>query len=88
MKIAYLVMGYVHRAGDELRRARRNAGLTQEQLAAKADISREYVSQLERDRQSPTVDTLLRVCRILGVSPSQIIESIEKETQSGRIRSR
>ena len=74
--------------GDELRRARRNAGLTQEQLAAKADISREYVSQLERDRQSPTVDMLLRICRILGASPSKIIESIENKTQSGRRLSR
>ena len=63
--------------GDELRRARRSAGLTQEQLAAKADISREYVSQLERDRQSPTVDMLLRVCRIIGVSASQIIANVE-----------
>ena len=65
--------------GDELRRARRSAGLTQEQLAAKADISREYVSQLERDRQSPTVDMLLRICRILETSAARIIASVEKD---------
>ena len=65
--------------GDELRHARRSAGMTQEQLAAKARISREYVSQLERDRQSPTVDMLLRICRILGTSAAQIIASVEKK---------
>lgn len=68
--------------GDELRRARRAAGLTQEQLAAKARISREYVSQLERDRQSPTVDMLLRICQILGTSASQIIASVENQPSS------
>ena len=54
------------------------AGLTQEQVAARARISREYVSQLERDRQSPTVAMLLRVCQILGRRASTIIAKIEK----------
>lgn len=66
--------------GEELRRARNKAGLTQEQVAAKARISREYVSQLERNRQSPTVDMLLRVCRILGVPAARIIERVEAAT--------
>lgn len=70
--------------GDELRNARRKAGLTQEQVAARARISREYVSQLERDRQSPTVDMLLRVCRILGTSASAIIAKVEKAQEGGR----
>lgn len=65
--------------GDELKKARLKAGLTQEQVAARARISREYVSQLERNRQSPTVDMLLRVCRILGTSASRIIATVEKE---------
>jgi transcriptional regulator with XRE-family HTH domain len=39
--------------GDELKKARQMAGLTQEQVAARARISREYVSQLERNRQFP-----------------------------------
>lgn len=70
--------------GDELRNARRKAGLTQEQVAARARISREYVSQLERDRQSPTVDMLLRVCRILGTSASSIIAKVEKTHSDDR----
>ncbi|MBK8270666.1 MAG: helix-turn-helix transcriptional regulator [Planctomycetes bacterium] len=66
--------------GDELRKARSEAGLTQEQVAARDRLSREYVSQLERNRQSPTVDKLLRVCRILGVSAARIIEKVEVAT--------
>jgi len=64
--------------GDELKKARLKAELTQEQVAARARISREYVSQMERNRQSPTVVMLLRVCRILGTPASQIIARVER----------
>lgn len=70
--------------GDELRKARLKAGLTQEQVAAQARISREYVSQLERNRQSPTVDMLLRVCAMLKVSASRLIAKVEKADSGGR----
>jgi transcriptional regulator with XRE-family HTH domain len=64
--------------GKEIRKARLAAGLTQEQLAFKADISRNYVSLLELDEKSPTVQVLLRICRALGVKPSKIIARIER----------
>jgi transcriptional regulator with XRE-family HTH domain len=64
--------------GKELRKARINAGLTQEELAFKADVSRNYVSLLELDQKSPTVQTLLRVCKALGVRASSVIVKIEK----------
>ena len=63
--------------GEVLRKARKKAGLTQEELAFKAGISREYVSMLEGDKKSPTVETLFRVCKALGVRPSSIIAKIE-----------
>jgi len=49
--------------GETLKAARHQAGLTQEELAARAKLSREYVSKLERGQQSPTVDTLFRTLR-------------------------
>jgi len=70
--------------GDELRKARHKAGMTQEQVAARARISREYVSQLERNRQSPTVEMLLKVCRILGTSAARIIAKVEEAGSTGR----
>jgi transcriptional regulator with XRE-family HTH domain len=59
--------------GEELRRVRMRAGLSQEDLAFKADISRNYVSLLERDEKSPTVQTLFRICRALGVRASKLM---------------
>ena len=63
--------------GAELRRARLRAGLTQEELSFRAEVDRSYISQLERDLKSPTVDTLLRLCQALGVSASKIIARVE-----------
>ena len=44
--------------GDELRRLRRRAGLSQESLAARAGLSPEAVSLLERGRRSPRLTTM------------------------------
>jgi transcriptional regulator with XRE-family HTH domain len=63
--------------GEALLRRREAAGLTQEQLANKADVDRTYVSKLERNIQSPTVDMLVRLCRVMGVRPSHLLAEIE-----------
>jgi transcriptional regulator with XRE-family HTH domain len=65
--------------GEELRRGRLAADLSQEQLADKAGVDRTYVSILERDLQSPTIDMLFRLCRAMGARPSEMIAAIEKD---------
>ena len=72
--------------GDELRKAREQAGLTQEDLAFKARIHRTYVSQLERDRKSPTLAVLFRICDALGISASRLIARVERHSKSTRRR--
>ncbi len=64
--------------GNELRNAREAAGLTQEQLAKAAGLHRTYVSQLERNRKSPTLDVLFRLCRAIGIAPSEFIARVER----------
>lgn len=64
--------------GKELRRARKKAGLSQEQLAEEAGIHRTYVSLLERDMKSPTVDVLLRICNALEIKASDILKRIDE----------
>jgi transcriptional regulator with XRE-family HTH domain len=63
--------------GKELRKARIAAGLTQEDLAFKAKIARNYISLLELDRKSPTLKTFFQLCRALNVRPSSLIKRIE-----------
>ena len=64
--------------GEELRKFRLKAKLTQEEAAAQANISREYLSMLERNKKSPTLDMLFRICGPLGIRPSRLIAKVEK----------
>jgi transcriptional regulator with XRE-family HTH domain len=70
--------------GSELRKARVAAGMTQEALAFAAGVDRSYISQLENDKRSPTLDYLIRVCEAMGTSAGTIVARIEKARRRGR----
>jgi len=59
--------------GKVLRSARINAGLTQEKLGFEAGIQRKYVSELELGQKSPSLETVLRICRAVGVPPGAFV---------------
>jgi transcriptional regulator with XRE-family HTH domain len=63
--------------GDELRRARLKKGMTQEQLSFAAEVDRTYISELENNHKSPTLDVLMRLCKALSVKTSALIARIE-----------
>ena len=63
--------------GDLLKNARESAGLTQEQLALEAGVDRTYISQLEHDKKSPTIQMLFRLCRAMKASPTKIVSLLE-----------
>ena len=62
--------------GGELRRLRERAKLTQEQLSFRAGLSRPYISQLERDLKSPTLDTLFLICDALNASAPNLVKRV------------
>lgn len=64
--------------GQELKKAREKARMTQESLSFAAGIDRSYISQLEHDKKSPTVALLFRLCKVLGVTTSELIARVEK----------
>ena len=57
-----------------LKRFREAKGLSQEALARKARITREYVNKLEAGRYDPTVGVLKRLAKALGVSVTELLE--------------
>lgn len=65
--------------GDVLREARLTAGLTQEAVATRAKLSREYVNQVENNHRDPTVAVLLRICRAIGTRASDVVAKVEEE---------
>lgn len=64
--------------GAELRNARQQADLTQEKLAFAAGVDRTYISQLENDHKSPTVDVLFLLCDALGIAASELLARVEQ----------
>jgi DNA-binding XRE family transcriptional regulator len=60
--------------GRNVRRLRTAAGLTQTALAERSGIDRTYLSDLEAGRRNPTVTTLARLAKALGVRPSYLFD--------------
>lgn len=63
--------------GRELRTLRTAAGFSQEQLAFRAGLHRTYVSLLERGERGPSLEALLRICRALNTSASELVSRLE-----------
>jgi transcriptional regulator with XRE-family HTH domain len=57
-----------------LRRVRHARGLSQEELAHRAEIDRTYVSALERAKYNPTVGMVGKLAAVLGVTPASLLE--------------
>jgi len=64
--------------GTVLQKLRLKVGMTQEQLASKAKVDRTYISMLEHDKKSPTLDMLFRLCQAMGVKASMVVARVEK----------
>ena len=52
--------------GELLREARRRHGVSQKQLAMRASTTQSAISRIERDRVSPSVETLSELLYLLG----------------------
>ena len=64
------------RFAANLRRARLNAALSQEALAAEAGMHRTALSRLETCERAPEFRTLLRLARALEVTPATLLRGV------------
>jgi len=61
-----------------LKEEREKRGLSLKVLARKAGIARQTISYVEKEVQSPSLDTLLRITSALGVDLAKIIARAQK----------
>ena len=59
--------------GERIRETRRSKKLTQEALAEKAEISVVYVSELERNLKTPSIDVFVKIAEALDVSADYLL---------------
>jgi transcriptional regulator with XRE-family HTH domain len=62
-----------------LQQLRKRKGFSQETFGFEANLHRTYVSQLERGLKSPSLETLERICKALGIKMSRLLQLIEKQ---------
>ena len=60
--------------GDHVRHFRKLRGISQEELALRADIDRTYISQIERGVGNPSILVLLRIGTVLKVSLAELFD--------------
>ena len=62
--------------GEAVRAARTEAGMSQEDLAEKANLARNYIGNVERAEKKITIETLCKLAKALGVRPRDLIEGL------------
>jgi transcriptional regulator with XRE-family HTH domain len=66
--------------GTVLRDLRVQRGLTQEELAAKAKMHRNYIGGLERGEKSPTIKSVGRLISVLGVTWTELGSALDAQS--------
>jgi transcriptional regulator with XRE-family HTH domain len=61
-----------------LKEARKKQRLSLTVLAERSGVSRQAISYIEREKQSPAVDTLVRICAVLGVKLEKLFAEARK----------
>jgi transcriptional regulator with XRE-family HTH domain len=63
--------------GENVRAAREDKSWTQENLADRADVDQTFISGIERGTRNPTVITISKLAKALGVGAADLCGGIE-----------
>jgi transcriptional regulator with XRE-family HTH domain len=77
--------GIIQTVAENVRRARKAAGLSQEELAIEAQLDRTYISQVERGKRNITVAVLARLARAMRTSAAELVSEPVKAA-AGKLR--
>ncbi len=69
--------------GQRIKAAREKKNMTQEDLAARIDISPTHVSVIERGTKIPRVDTFVSIANVLGVSADELLVDVVDRASVG-----
>ncbi|HNU94266.1 MAG TPA: XRE family transcriptional regulator [Bacillota bacterium] len=65
--------------GRRIRNLRLKKGLTQEELGERTDLTKGYISQIERDLSSPSIETFFNILEVLGCPPREFFDEGKRE---------
>lgn len=64
------------RFGQNLRRCRQLAGLSQEELGERASLHRTEIGKLEKGERLARIDTLIRLAGAMAIRPEELVDGI------------
>jgi len=65
--------------GKRISKRRHVLDLTQEDLAEQADMSTQYLGAVERATSKMSIETLMKLCSALNVTPDYLLLGVDKE---------
>ncbi len=65
--------------GKRMKELRIQYGLTQQELADRSELTKGFISQLERNQNTPSIGTLLDIIQCLGTTPAEFFTDSEPE---------
>lgn len=65
--------------GETVRQLRKEAGLSQEELARKAGINRTYLSDVERGERNISLQNIVRLATALNTTPGELLSGLPEE---------
>ena len=71
-----MAIAYRRTVGQQIRSYRKEAGLTQEQLAEKSSLSYKYLGEVERGIVNVSLDSLMRIAKALKLKVADLVRDI------------
>lgn len=65
--------------GNKIKNLRIQKNLTQEELGERTDLTKGYISQLERNLSSPSMESFFNILEVLGTTPQDFFKSTSKD---------
>ena len=77
-----MLVSDMHRVGNRLFEIRKKTGLTQAEVAEKAELSDRTYADIERGTTNMRTETLLRICGVLHITPDDLFVEAEAAPDS------
>lgn len=72
--------------GEKLKRLRKSRGLSQEQLAAELNVSRQSISKWELGESKPEIENLIALSEFFNVSIDELLKMNKECTSTSEVR--
>jgi len=60
--------------GKNIKKIRKEKGLTQEQLSEKVGVGLEFIGKIEIAKKKPSIDTFFKIAKALEVEPYELLK--------------